>query len=56
MKLNYVRSPESPGFLFWYEAQHEDGPRVTYGLNAVKEVGNDVCTMVRTLLLFIFIF
>ncbi|KAG7346611.1 hypothetical protein IV203_005680 [Nitzschia inconspicua] len=40
-------SPESPGFLFWYEAQRPEGPRVVYGLNAVKEVGNDLCTMVH---------
>lgn len=40
-------SPESPGFLFWYEAQRPEGPRVVYGTNTVKEVGNDLCTMVR---------
>lgn len=40
-------SPESPGFLFWYEAQRPEGPRVVYGTNAVRQVGDDVCTMVR---------
>jgi hypothetical protein len=40
-------SPESPGFLFWFEAQRPEGPRVVYGTNAVKEVGDDLCTMVR---------
>jgi hypothetical protein len=40
-------SPESPGFLFWYEAQRSEGPRVVYGTNAVKEVGDDICTMVH---------
>lgn len=42
-------SPESPGFLFWYEAQRPEGPRVVYGTNAVKEVGDDVCMMVRNM-------
>jgi hypothetical protein len=40
-------SPTSPGFLFWFEAQREDGPRVVYGTDAVKQVGGDVCTMVH---------
>jgi hypothetical protein len=40
-------SPHSPGFLFWYEAQRPEGPRIVYGTNAVKEVGDDLCTMVR---------
>jgi hypothetical protein len=40
-------SPESPGFLFWYEAQRESGARVVYGTDAVNEVGNDICTMVH---------
>jgi hypothetical protein len=41
-------SPESPGFLFWYEAQRPGGPRIVYGTNTVKQVGDDVCTMVRS--------
>lgn len=41
-------SLESPGFLFWYEAQRPEGPRVVYGTNTVKEVGNDLCKMVST--------
>lgn len=40
-------SAQSPGFVFWYEAQREAGPRVVYGTNAVKEVGDDVCTVVH---------
>ncbi|KAL3908156.1 MAG: hypothetical protein SGILL_008593, partial [Bacillariaceae sp.] len=40
-------SRESPGFVFWYEAQREAGPRVVYGTNAVQQVGDDVCTMVH---------
>lgn len=39
-------SPQSPGFLFWYEAQRAI-PRVTYGTKAVQEVGDDRCSMVR---------
>lgn len=39
-------SPKSPGFLFWYEAQRPEGPRVVYGIDAVNEVGGDVCTKV----------
>ncbi len=38
-------SPESPGFLFWFEAQRSE-PRVTYGTKAIQEVGDDRCTMV----------
>jgi hypothetical protein len=39
-------SPESPGFLFWFEAQRSE-PRVTFGTKVVEEVGDDRCTMVR---------
>jgi hypothetical protein len=38
-------SAESPGFLFWYEAQRPI-PRVTYGIKAIQDVGDDRCTMV----------
>jgi hypothetical protein len=38
-------SSESPGFLFWYEAQRPE-PRVTYGIKAIQDVGDDRCTMV----------
>jgi hypothetical protein len=43
-----IRSLESPGFLFWYESQHPEGPRLTYGTNAVKTVGDDKCTAVSS--------
>lgn len=39
-------SPESPGFLFWFEAQRPE-PRVTYGMRAIEEVGDERCTMVH---------
>jgi len=38
-------SADNPGFLFWYEAQRPE-PRVTYGIRAIEEVGDDRCTMV----------
>ena len=38
-------SSDSPGFLFWFEAQRPE-PRVTYGIKAIQEVGDDRCTMV----------
>jgi hypothetical protein len=38
-------SPESPGFLFWFEAQRSE-PRVTYGTKAIQDVGDDRCSMV----------
>lgn len=38
-------SPDSPGFLFWFEAQRPE-PRVTFGIRAIKAVGEDRCTMV----------
>jgi hypothetical protein len=41
-------SPDSPGFLFWFEAHRSEGPRIVYGTNAVKEVGDDICSMVST--------
>jgi hypothetical protein len=40
-------SPDSPGFLFWFEAQHPDGPRLTYGTNVLSTVGNDKCSAVH---------
>ena len=46
MKL--TRSPESPGFLFWYESQRGEGSRVSYGLQAVQNVGDDKCTAVSS--------
>jgi hypothetical protein len=39
-------SPSSPGFLFWFEAHRPEGPRVVYGIDTVREVGNDICTKV----------
>lgn len=36
---------ESPGFVFWFEAQRPV-PRVIYGTRAIKEVGEDRCSMV----------
>lgn len=39
-------SPDSPGFVFWYEAQRPV-PRVTYGTRTIQDVGDDRCTMVR---------
>lgn len=43
-----IRSLESPGFAFWYESQHPEGPRLTYGSNVVKTVGDDKCTAVSS--------
>jgi len=40
-------SPTSPGFLFWFEAQRSQGPRVVYGSDAVSEMEDDVCIAVH---------
>ena len=40
-------SPTSPGFVFWFQAQHFEGPRVVYGSDAVSKMGDDVCKAVR---------
>eukprot|EP00536_Pseudo-nitzschia_multiseries_P005526 jgi/Psemu1/318663/estExt_fgenesh1_pm.C_1040002 len=40
-------SPTSPGFVFWYEAHNNQGPRVLYGANIISEVKDDVCKMVH---------
>mmetsp|Transcript_17395 Transcript_17395/g.47993 ORF Transcript_17395/g.47993 Transcript_17395/m.47993 type:complete len:320 (-) Transcript_17395:2392-3351(-) len=40
-------SQESPGFFFWYEAHHSQGPRVLFGTDTVSEVKDDVCKMVH---------
>jgi hypothetical protein len=37
----------SPGFAFWYEAQRLEGPRVVYGTDMVKTLGDDKCTHVH---------
>lgn len=42
-------SPTSPGFVFWYEAQRSQGPRVLYGSNLVTELEHDICKTVRTI-------
>eukprot|EP00980_Cylindrotheca_fusiformis_P026549 scaffold16396_cov140-Cylindrotheca_fusiformis.AAC.10 len=39
-------SPDSPGHVFWYEAQNPE-PRLTYGLNMVNTVGDDKCRTVH---------
>mmetsp|Transcript_17126 Transcript_17126/g.35166 ORF Transcript_17126/g.35166 Transcript_17126/m.35166 type:complete len:299 (-) Transcript_17126:2684-3580(-) len=40
-------SPTSPGFVFWFQAQHFEGPRVVYGSDAVSKMGDDVCKAVH---------
>jgi len=40
-------SPTSPGFLFWFEAQHPQGPRVVFGSDIVSEIEDDVCKAVH---------
>jgi hypothetical protein len=54
MGMSIIRSPESPGFLFWFESQREEGPRVTYGCDAVKSVGDDKCTHVSNIIVMIY--
>ena len=39
-------SKESPGFVFWYEAQNPK-PSLTYGKNIERDVGDGICTMVH---------
>lgn len=34
-------SCESPGFVFWFEALHPHGPRVSYGTNLTKVLGDE---------------
>lgn len=39
---------ESPGFCFWYEAQHPDGPRFTHGTDMLKVLSFDEqCTHIH---------
>jgi len=39
-------SKESPGFVFWYEAQNRH-PRLSYGTNMLKTLGDDMCTRIH---------
>lgn len=38
---------DSPGFVFWYEAQRKEGPRVVYGTDLTTTLGDDRCTMIH---------
>ena len=40
-------SKDSPGFVFWYEAQRREGPRITYGTNILKKVDDGKCTHIH---------
>jgi len=42
-------SPTSPGFLFWFETQRPEGPRLVYGSDIIesKLKDDDVCKMVH---------
>ena len=40
-------SKDSPGFLFWYEAQRREGPRITYGTNILKTIDDGKCTHIH---------
>lgn len=40
-------SPSSKGFVFWFEAQRPEGPRVLYGSDAISQLGDDVCKTVH---------
>ena len=40
-------SQSSPGFVFWFQAQHSEGPRVLYGSDIVSEMDNDTCIAVH---------
>jgi hypothetical protein len=42
-------SEDSPGFCFWYEAQRPEGPRLSYGTNMLKLVGEAQCTHIHML-------
>jgi len=36
-------SPQSPGYAFWFEAQLQSGPRLSYGKNMTETVEHAVC-------------
>lgn len=40
-------SAESPGFVFWFESQRPEGPRLSYGTNMLKMLGDEKCTMIH---------
>ncbi len=43
-------SPRSEGFVFWFEAQRPQVPRVLYGSNAISELEDDMCKAVSMVL------
>jgi hypothetical protein len=41
-------SEDSPGFVFWYEPMHPDGPHLNYGTKMAQSMNeDDICTMVH---------
>ena len=40
-------SQDSPGFVFWFERQRPEGPRLSYGTNLLKTLGDEICTTIH---------
>jgi hypothetical protein len=40
-------SHNSPGFCFWFEGQHPDGPRLTHGTDMLQVLGQETCTRIH---------
>lgn len=40
-------SEESPGYVFWFEALRNEGPRLSFGTNLLKVLGNEKCSMIH---------
>ena len=40
-------SKDSPGFLFWYEAQRSQGPRMSYGTDTLHTIDDATCTHIH---------
>jgi len=40
-------SKDSPGFVFWFEAQHSDGPRLLYGTKMIESLSDAKCSMIH---------
>ena len=40
-------SKDSPGYVFWFEAQRKEGPRVLYGTNLTRDLSDSKCTTIH---------
>eukprot|EP00547_Thalassionema_nitzschioides_P005458 CAMPEP_0194202242 /NCGR_PEP_ID=MMETSP0156-20130528/2317_1 /TAXON_ID=33649 /ORGANISM="Thalassionema nitzschioides, Strain L26-B" /LENGTH=509 /DNA_ID=CAMNT_0038927679 /DNA_START=186 /DNA_END=1715 /DNA_ORIENTATION=+ len=47
---SFAWAENNPGFVFWYEPHHANGPRFTYGMELTRKLSDDdICTKIHML-------